>query len=233
MAMVTSNGTTLLKAVKPFKTGWKVEIKVLHSWTQHSSYGGGDTLEFILADVTGDKIHCTCKRIFTPRAKKHMLGGQWCFIENFGLTPATGKYRATSHKYKLSIIGSSLVTSSSLKIDGSFLSLTPYESINNGSLDSNFSHCFAVSDVISQAIDIGDLQVVQFLGKERKKLELSLTDTNHQHIACCLWGRFAEQVLNAYHVGDDNTIVCLVTNAFEASSVIINPTGSDVNEFLR
>ncbi|KAL0748744.1 hypothetical protein Bca101_030746 [Brassica carinata] len=52
MAMVTSNGNTLLKAVKPFKTGWKVEIKVLHSWTQHSSYGGGDTLEFILADVT-------------------------------------------------------------------------------------------------------------------------------------------------------------------------------------
>ena len=52
MAMVTSNGNTLLKAVKPFKTGWKVEIKVLHSWTQHSSYDGGDTLEFILADVT-------------------------------------------------------------------------------------------------------------------------------------------------------------------------------------
>ncbi|KAF2538041.1 hypothetical protein F2Q68_00020266 [Brassica cretica] len=103
MAMVTSNGNTLLKAVKPFKTGWKVEIKVLHSWTQHSSYGGGDTLEFILADVTGDKIHRTY--------------------------------------------------------------------------------------VIGQAIDIGDLQVVQFLVQ--------------------------------------------VTNAFEASSVIINSTGSDVNEFLR
>ncbi|KAF3596850.1 hypothetical protein DY000_02025370 [Brassica cretica] len=47
MTMVTSNGTTLLKDVKPDKTGWKVEIKVLHSWTQHSSYGGGDSLEFI------------------------------------------------------------------------------------------------------------------------------------------------------------------------------------------
>ena len=88
--------------------------------------------------MQGDKIHCTYKRIFTPRAKKHMQIGQWCFIENFGLTPATGKYKATSHKYKLSIISSSLVTSSSLKIDDSFLSLTPYESIINGSLDSNF-----------------------------------------------------------------------------------------------
>ncbi|KAG2242110.1 hypothetical protein Bca4012_078585 [Brassica carinata] len=79
MAMVSTNGngTTLLRAVKPFKTGWKVEIKALHSWTHHSSYGGGDTLEFILADATGDKIHCTCKRVFTPRAKKHMQIGQW------------------------------------------------------------------------------------------------------------------------------------------------------------
>ncbi|KAG5398483.1 hypothetical protein IGI04_020297 [Brassica rapa subsp. trilocularis] len=63
---------------------------------------------------------------------------QWCFIENFALTPATRKYRATSHKYKLSIIGSSVVTSSSLKNDESFLSLTSYESIINGSLNSNF-----------------------------------------------------------------------------------------------
>ncbi|CAN7092163.1 unnamed protein product, partial [Brassica rapa subsp. narinosa] len=132
------NGTTLLRAVKPFKTGWKVEIKALHSWTQHSSYGGGDTLEFILANATGDKIHCTCKRVCTPRAEIHMQISQWCFIENFALTPATGKYRATSHKYKLSIIGSSVVTSSSLKNDDSFLSLTSYESIINGSLDSNF-----------------------------------------------------------------------------------------------
>ncbi|KAF3593797.1 hypothetical protein DY000_02025308 [Brassica cretica] len=86
MAMVSTNGngTTLLRAVKPFKTGWKVGIKALHSWTHHSSYGGGDTLEFILADATGDKIHCTCKRVFTPRAKKHMQIGFlviYCMIQ--------------------------------------------------------------------------------------------------------------------------------------------------------
>ena len=48
--MVTSDPITLLDDVKPFKTTWKVEVKVLHSWTQHSSYSGGDSLQFILAD---------------------------------------------------------------------------------------------------------------------------------------------------------------------------------------
>ncbi|KAF8074206.1 hypothetical protein N665_1120s0002 [Sinapis alba] len=229
MTIVIANRTTLLKVVKPFKTGWKVITKVLHSWTRHSSYGGGDTLEFILADITGDKIQCTCKRIFTPRAKKHTQIGQ-CYRKN----------RPTSHKYKPSIIGSSVVTNSPLKIDENFLSLTPYQSIINGSLNSNF-----LIDITSQAIDIGELQVVQVNGKERKKLDLTLTDNNNHQITCCLWGHFAEIFLNAYQVGKENTIVCLVrfakisvykvqvTNAFEISNMIINPIGSDVQDFFR
>ncbi|CAN6829235.1 unnamed protein product [Brassica oleracea] len=60
------------------------------------------------------------------------------FHREFRFNPSNRKYRATSHKYKLSIIGNSVVTTSSLKNDDSFLSLTSYESIINGSLDSNF-----------------------------------------------------------------------------------------------
>ena len=52
MGMTTSNITTLLSNVKPFKTTWKVEVKVLHSWIQHSNYSGGDSLEFLLVDKT-------------------------------------------------------------------------------------------------------------------------------------------------------------------------------------
>lgn len=52
MAMVTSDRVTMLKNVKPFKSTWVVEVKVLHSWTQKSNYPGGDSLQFILADRT-------------------------------------------------------------------------------------------------------------------------------------------------------------------------------------
>ncbi|KAF3557607.1 hypothetical protein F2Q69_00014995 [Brassica cretica] len=102
-----------------------------------------------------------------------MVVGQWRFIENFLLTATAGKYRATSHKYKMFIISNSNVTNSSLKNDDKFLSLTSFKEIMNGSLDSNF-----LIDVIGQAIDIGDIQVVPVQGgKETKKLELTLTDT--------------------------------------------------------
>ncbi|CAN6882525.1 unnamed protein product [Brassica oleracea var. botrytis] len=112
-----------------------------------------------------------------------------------------------------------------------------------------------VVDVIGQAVDVGDIEVVQVLGKEKKKLELTLTDKCDQNIACCLWGRFAEQVLAAYKNAEENNILCLVryakinvykdkflnyifrqvqiTNAFETSSVVINPDGFDVQDYLR
>ncbi|CAN6846136.1 unnamed protein product [Brassica oleracea] len=81
------------------------------------------------------KIHYTYKRNFFPRVKNLQVG-QWRFIENFSVTPANGKYRPTSHKYKKSITGNSNVTNSELKIDDDFLTLTPIQAIMNGSLDS-------------------------------------------------------------------------------------------------
>ncbi|KAL0693532.1 hypothetical protein Bca4012_060712 [Brassica carinata] len=240
MAMVTNDEGTLLNNVKPFKTTWKVEVKVLHSWTQHSNYPGGDSLDFILADKMGFKIHLTCKRVLNARVRKLQVG-QWRFLENFSVYPATGKYRPTSNKFKISVIGNTNVFNSSVKNADDFLSLTPFQSIINGSLDSNF-----LIDVIGQAIDVGDIEVVQVLGKEKKKLELTLSDSGDQ-IACCLWGRFAEQVFSAYKDSEENNILCLVrfakinvykgqvsiTNAFETSSVVINPEGFDLEDYLR
>ncbi|WZZ17120.1 hypothetical protein YC2023_110209 [Brassica napus] len=40
---------TSLKDVKPFKSGWKVHMKVLHTWKQHNTVHG-DTLEIVLSD---------------------------------------------------------------------------------------------------------------------------------------------------------------------------------------
>ncbi|KAF3593397.1 hypothetical protein DY000_02023861 [Brassica cretica] len=167
MSIVISDRVSLLNHVKPFKTTWKVEVKVLHSWTQHSNYTGGYSVQFILADKTGVKIHCTCKRLFLARVKKLQIGA-WRFIENFAVTPAGGKYRPTSHEYKMSILSNSNVTESSLKNDDFFFVINQFSR----------NHERGVLIQISLLpIDNGDLQVVAVQTKETKKLELTLRDT--------------------------------------------------------
>ncbi|CAN6908572.1 unnamed protein product [Brassica oleracea] len=42
---------SLLKNVKPYKQGWRVQVMLLHSWRQKTNYGG-DTLEMIFTDKT-------------------------------------------------------------------------------------------------------------------------------------------------------------------------------------
>ncbi|KAH0868627.1 LOW QUALITY PROTEIN: hypothetical protein HID58_075649, partial [Brassica napus] len=52
---------SLLKDVKPYKQGWRVQVMLLHSWRQKTNYGG-DTLEMIFTDKTGVKIHCSARK---------------------------------------------------------------------------------------------------------------------------------------------------------------------------
>lgn len=56
----------------------------------------GDALSRIGSSV----LHLICKRLFLARVKRLQVG-EWRFHENFSFTPATGKYRPTSHKFKL------------------------------------------------------------------------------------------------------------------------------------
>ena len=47
--MSTAMKVTPLKDVKPYKSRWKVHVKVLHSWKQYNPVHG-DTLEMVLSD---------------------------------------------------------------------------------------------------------------------------------------------------------------------------------------
>ncbi|WZZ53143.1 hypothetical protein YC2023_053250 [Brassica napus] len=82
---------TPLKDVKPFKSGWKVHVKVLHSWKQYNPVHG-DTPEMVLSDevVSGCKIHASCKRTYMESKGRLLPVGAWRHIQNFTLSPSTG-----------------------------------------------------------------------------------------------------------------------------------------------
>ncbi|XP_024014413.1 uncharacterized protein LOC112088379 [Eutrema salsugineum] len=86
--MASNMRLTPLADLKPFKTGWKVQVKVLHTWKQYQTKGG-ESLEIILADEMGTKIHATVKKNLLHRSERLMVVGEWKFIENFSLNQAS------------------------------------------------------------------------------------------------------------------------------------------------
>jgi len=50
MALNAASPFTSLNAIKPFKTTWRIQVKIVHTWKQYTQYSG-ETVEMILGDT--------------------------------------------------------------------------------------------------------------------------------------------------------------------------------------
>ncbi|KAF3588927.1 hypothetical protein F2Q69_00027606 [Brassica cretica] len=222
---------TTVAGVTPFKSEWVIEVKVLHTW-KHYTKLSGETLEIILSDVHGTKIHASRKKTYWDKIAKKVHVGMWRNIENFSVTNPGATYRPTNHQYKLNFIYGTDVTPSTLQNDIMILSLVDFQTIQQGVEDENI-----FIDVIGEVTDLGGLETVLCSGKERKKIEFSLTDLVGRRIACCLWGKFAESIHANYTAAGEETVICLlrfvkigiyrdeiqISNSFDASQIFFTP----------
>ncbi|CAA7047293.1 unnamed protein product [Microthlaspi erraticum] len=207
-----------LSDVRPFKTTWKVRVKVIHSWRQYSGMSG-ETMDLVLADEHGTKMHAGIKKKDIGRLSKLLVVGEWKVLVNFQVSPATGLFRPTPSNWKIGLSMNTIVTTCSIKVDDMFLSLVPIQTILDGDLNHNF-----LIDVIGQVLDVSEIKTVPVLGREKRKLECVLRDINDQRINCCLWAGYADQL---YEACSDMQ----VTNAFDASKLIINPICQEADAF--
>ncbi|WZZ65408.1 hypothetical protein YC2023_076778 [Brassica napus] len=111
----------------------------------------------------------------------------------------------------MSIVQNTTITRSPLVNEDMFLSLVDFQSVLSGSLNPNF-----LIDVIGQVMELGELETIQVAGNPRRKVEFTLRDINKEEEGkpICLI-RFAK--IGRYR-GE-----LQITNAFEASLLLINP----------
>ncbi|CAN6968699.1 unnamed protein product, partial [Brassica oleracea var. botrytis] len=168
--------------LRPFKNNWRVQVKCLHSFKQHTPFGG-DSFEMILADQWGNKIQASCKPSLMYRLQGALPIDKWGVVQNLSVSPAGGQYRTTKHKYKMTIADDAVVSSSDLADESNFLSLAKYEEIQNGTLKPNF-----LIDVIGRVHELGDVQTVQVGGEDKKRVQFRLVDTelSDDHLSVAL-----------------------------------------------
>ncbi|XP_048637099.1 replication protein A 70 kDa DNA-binding subunit C-like [Brassica napus] len=240
--MSENKSLTLINGLRPFKSKWRLQVKVIRSWKQTPPYAD-ETLEFVLADQTGVKIHATCPRAHMFRTQRNLPLGEWRVIENFKISGVgKGKYRPTSHQYKMTITSETVFTGSDHQDDNPFLTLANYENILNGKENSN-----VLIDILGHPYDVGAVQIVQVNHEDRKRIQFRMRDISGNNLACCLWGSYAEQIENSVQELDPSNTVWLlrfakigeflgeiqITNAFDASLLDLNPTMAEAVDFKR
>ncbi|KAF3607525.1 hypothetical protein DY000_02049646 [Brassica cretica] len=231
----------LIKDLKPYRDEWRLTLKLLHSWKQSTSFSG-DTLECVLVDQTGAKIQASCKRSQMLRVQRYLPVGEWKVVDTVKITGAGGQYRPTKQQYKMTILGDTSITPSDYRNDNQFLELANYEEIVNGKLKPNF-----LIDIMGQVTDLGAVATVQAKGNDTKRVHFRLRDLSGQEVACCLWGKYAEQIETHMEEANDETLLCLIrfakisefrgevqiTNAFDVSLVLLNPTMEEAIDFRQ
>ncbi|KAG7572318.1 hypothetical protein ISN44_As09g006870 [Arabidopsis suecica] len=229
-----------LRDIRPYKTSWRVQVKVLHSWRQYTNLTG-ETLELVVADAQGMKIHASIKKDLVSKYVNHLPVNEWRFIETFALNHASGQFRPTGHLYKMSFVTGTTVLRCDPVSDSSYLSLATFPNILNGDLNP-----YMLIDVMGQVVNIGELETLEANNKLTTKLDFELRDENDERLSCTLWGSFAQQVFNACDAADGARVICLIrfakikaykgvrsiSNSFDATQVLINPPIPEVSAFL-
>ncbi|XP_018460228.2 uncharacterized protein LOC108831164 [Raphanus sativus] len=197
-------------------------------------------MEFVLVDETGRKIHATCKRTYIESKGRLLTVGCWRYIQNFQVSPAGGAYRTTNHAWKIVFNQNTSITRSNHSNDELYLDLVDFQTVLSGTLDDNL-----LIDVLGQIVDCGEVETIQCAGgKQRKKLDLTLSNINDSQLPCCIWGNLAEKLHSAINQEDGTVTMLLrfakvgrfrgdlqISNAFDASQMLINPPIPEAEAF--
>ncbi|ESQ28846.1 hypothetical protein EUTSA_v10019671mg [Eutrema salsugineum] len=203
---------TDLYSVKPFKTQWRVYVKILKVWKQYLN--GVETLEMVVVDE---------KKEFIKKNENLLEEGASRIITNFLVAHNGGKFRTRPHVYKI--------------LFASTTSVKPAEEMDPRILGFKFVKC---SDIHEGKVN-PDFLIGKFIlnvGKRQtKRLSMEIRDTENVRLNCVLWGQFAENLETVAQHANDAVIVAVlrfgklklyqgvwsVGNCYNCSMVITDP----------
>ncbi|KAF8083383.1 hypothetical protein N665_0776s0008 [Sinapis alba] len=226
--------------LKPFKSTWKIRVKIVRMWKQYSGVVG-ETIEMVVVDSKGDKIHATVKKDQVSQFQPFISEGDSKLIVNFAVTQSTGSYRTTSHPYRVVFLSTTRVrVCENLPIQLSGLSPVPFKAIMDGTQDPDY-----LVDVIRQIVEVTQIEVVSVNGKDTKKLALELRNHNDDRLPIVLWGNFATYVNEAIQTRGQHEVICVLrfgkikiwkeerslSNAYNVSDVSLDSDLIEVEDF--
>ncbi|CAF2055160.1 unnamed protein product [Brassica oleracea] len=196
---------TAVSDLKPFKSMWKIQVKIIRLWKQYS-VDGGLTIEMVLIDSNGVKINASVKKDLVNQFDSFLSQGSSKIIINFSLNPSCGSYRTTIHPYRIGFLSTTCVRNCDDLPDA----LTGFEPVNYRDIIDGTLNMDYLVDVIGQIVEVTPIEVVSANGKETHKLTVELRNEKDERLPMVLWGNFATDVSDAIQGRGENAIICVL-----------------------
>nr|GEV44968.1 nucleic acid-binding, OB-fold, replication protein A, OB domain protein [Tanacetum cinerariifolium] len=94
---------TKVSELTPFRDDWKVKVWVIRLWKlpDFSNPLLTYSLDMVLMDEEGTKIHATVKKSLVCDFDSKLEQGQCYCLSDFGVTERYGKHHVVAHKYRI------------------------------------------------------------------------------------------------------------------------------------
>ncbi|XP_056856549.1 uncharacterized protein LOC130505966 [Raphanus sativus] len=206
----------MIADLKPKKNMWKIRVKIIRIWKQYSVVGG-ESIEMVLVDSNGDKIHGCFKKDEVTQYEGLIGESESKLMANFIVTQSCGSYRTTPHPYKIVFLPTTRVRNCE-DLPRNLTGFNPvnYKDLMSGNLDGDF-----LVDVMGQVLEISHLDVVSVHGKDTPKLALELRNTEDDRLPIVLWGKFPEDVNDAVLRGSEDGVMLVMR--FGKTKVVTPP----------
>ncbi|KAG2276217.1 hypothetical protein Bca4012_043562 [Brassica carinata] len=209
----------------PYKSMWRIKVKIIRMWKQYTAQGG-ETIEMVLVDSKGDKIHASVKKDLVEQFDPVLMEGFTKILINFAIAFVSSTKVRPYEELPMNLTG-----------------FTPAKFLDvlDGSLNTDY-----LVDVIGQIVEYSHVKIVSVNGKDTEKITVELCN---EKLTIVLWGKFAMNVSDAIQLRADHAVVCVlrfgkikvwkgsykdrsVSNAYNVSDIAINPSMNEVKAFL-
>ncbi|KAL9145534.1 hypothetical protein ABFS82_13G049800 [Erythranthe guttata] len=218
---------TCFNDITPERYNWKVMARVIRLWKVPSKADQTiiNSLDMILVDEQGGKIHASIKRTQVNKFYSILKEGSTYIFQNIMVVPNDPKFRATRHPYKIIFINNTRVTNCNAQnIPTITYDFTNFVDIINDGDDT------WLIDIIGHVIERDEVKDVDISGRNHKLLEITLQDLLGNRIKCTLWDQYVDQM--SQHLSDPNSAgPNSISNAFHSSRLLINENSEPHREY--
>ncbi|KAH0645346.1 hypothetical protein KY284_033230 [Solanum tuberosum] len=213
---------------------WKLKVRIVRLWenTDRDRPDCPFSIEVILMDEKGDRIHASLGRSLFPNFRESIKEIGLYFIKNFVVCPNTMKLRIKDHKFKLMFTKKTVVEE--IKDPHFSMSIFKFKSYTQSTNPQEFDNT-ELFDIIGEVVSYGDVQSIKQDDSVRTNKNISTT----------FWGDFVDQIKPYLNESNDKPIVVVmhlirshrfrdqisVKNTWHASKLYINSSLPQVDEF--
>ncbi|XP_024013399.1 uncharacterized protein LOC112087760 [Eutrema salsugineum] len=131
-------------------------------------------MEMVVVDELNQTMHVSMKKQFIKKFENLLEEGTTKIITNFQVTHNGGKFRTTSHVYKIQFAATTSIRPSE-DLDATILGLklVNFADIHEGKLNPDF-----LIDIVGQIVSIGEVEILNVNKKQTKRLTMTLRDTS-------------------------------------------------------